>query len=76
MADPGKIADIDWLRIYDRWGGLVMEKKNGQPNEEDFGWDGTHEGNLMNPGVFIWQVHLTYADGFEKTIFGDVTLIR
>jgi gliding motility-associated-like protein len=76
MSDDDNISGIQWLRIYDRWGGLVMEKKEGQVNDPGFGWDGTNEGELLNPGVFIWQVHLTYADGVEKRLFGDVTLIR
>jgi gliding motility-associated-like protein len=76
MSDDDNVSSIQWLRIYDRWGGLVMEKKDGQANDPGFGWDGTNDGDLVNPGVFIWQVHLTYADGLEKTMFGDVTLLR
>ncbi len=76
MADVGVIADIQWLRIYDRWGGLVMEKINGQPNDPGFGWDGTYGGEMVSPGVYVWQAHLLFRDGMEKTMYGDVMLMR
>ena len=64
------------MRIYDRWGSLVTQEINFQPNDATYGWDGTLEGELMNPAVFVWQIHLTYADGVEETLFGNVTLLR
>ena len=76
MADAGKVSGIKWFRIYDRWGGAVMEKENGLPNDPAFGWDGTKGNQLLNPGVFIWQAQITYANGVEKILSGDVMLVR
>ena len=76
MSLANIISDIQWMRIYDRWGNLITEKENGESNDPSFGWDGTMDGALLNPSVFVWQVHLTYADGKERTLYGDVMLVR
>lgn len=76
MSNTNIVSTIQWLRIYDRWGGLVAEKLNGTPNDPGFGWDGTREGAPLGPGVYIWQVHFTYSDGIERSLIGDVTLVR
>ena len=75
-TDNDLITDIQWIRIYNRWGDLVMEKENGNPNDPTFGWDGTESGETLNPGVYTWQIHFTYDDGKEKILFGNVTLVK
>lgn len=61
--------------VYNRWGELVFET-----NHFDKGWDGTHDGEKLSSGVFIWTVK-GVAENYElekKFIVksGDVTLIR
>jgi len=61
------------LMIYDRWGEQVFMTMN--PDTEC--WDGTFNGELLNPDVYGY--HLTYecegVDG-ETTEVGNITLLR
>lgn len=60
--------------IFDRWGNLVFSSK-----EHPFSWDGTFNGELLNPGVYVYQFTLEYSNGIKvvtKNVTGDVTLVR
>ncbi len=62
--------------IYARWGDRVFFQEDFTPNDPFFGWDGTHLGQDMNSGVFVWAAEVEFIDG-EKVVFkGDVTLAR
>jgi gliding motility-associated-like protein len=64
------------LRIYDRWGELVFEKKNFGTNNEYEGWDGTYKGNEISPGVYVFYAEIELLDGTRRTITGDITLVK
>lgn len=70
------VINIPSFRIYDRWGHLVYERANIPPNDPDLGWDGRHNGLLMNPAVFVYFVELEFNDGWVESVKGDVTLLR
>jgi gliding motility-associated-like protein len=70
------ISLIKSLRVYDRWGGLVYERLNLLPNSNTEGWDGTRNGKLLSPGVYVFTAELLHDDGFEEIIKGDVTLLK
>ncbi len=76
FAPQGSVTKISYLRIFDRWGGLVLERHDFQPNDPDYGWDGTELGKPVSPGVFVWMVGIEYKDGSTEARIGDVTLIR
>lgn len=66
---------IEELMIFDRWGTMVYVA-----NEIDLasfhGWDGTFNGQQLNPAVFTYLGRLRSADGQEVIVKGDVTLVR
>lgn len=64
------------LKIYDRWGELLFEKKNFRTNEEHEGWDGTFKGKPLTPGVYVFFAELEFANGGRQEISGDFTLVR
>lgn len=70
------LPSITYFRIFDRWGGLVMENYDVTPNDPNQGWDGTENGKPVNPGVYVWAINLNYQDGSSETIKGNVTLLR
>jgi gliding motility-associated-like protein len=72
----GALSTITFLRIYDRWGGLVSEVFDILPNIQENGWDGTENGKSLMPGVFVWVAELKFTDGTSEISSGDVTLIR
>ncbi|MCW3119532.1 MAG: Gliding motility-associated C-terminal protein [Chitinophagaceae bacterium] len=65
------ITQIDYFRIYNRWGELVFSTTT---NEQ--GWDGKINGVLQGSNTYVWIVHAIDYTG--KTFFskGTVTLIR
>lgn len=74
---PG-VVGINYLRVFDRFGGLMFERNNMPPNENgsDQGWDGSFKGNVCNPGVFTYVAEVKFIDGRTQLYFGSVTLIR
>ncbi|MBN8685983.1 MAG: gliding motility-associated C-terminal domain-containing protein [Chitinophagales bacterium] len=65
-------ADNYDFRVYNRWGQLVFQSRNWQEK-----WDGRINGELQNPGVFVWMLSYTHRDT-KKEVFrkGTVTIIR
>jgi gliding motility-associated-like protein len=64
------------IQIYDRWGELVFEGKNLSLNDEALGWDGRHNGQLLNPGVFVYVAEIEFIDNSILEFEGDFTLLR
>ncbi len=67
---------IEEFRIFDRWGELVFEGIDFQPNQQDVGWDGKLRGKEMQPAVFVYFARVRFIDGKELIIEGDITLTR
>lgn len=57
--------------VWDRWGELVFES-----NSPDSGWDGTHRGERMPSGIYVYVLNAVMNDGEKVKITGDVTLVR
>jgi gliding motility-associated-like protein len=70
------VASVDLFTIYDRWGNILYQASLFLPNDPSFAWDGTSRGQLMNPGVYVYKFNVTYVDGKEEVLTGNVTLIR
>ena len=70
------IESIAYLRVYNRWGGLVYEGKNLDINDDSQGWDGTRNGEVLPPGVYTYSASVLFVDQVTRIIKGDVTLLR
>lgn len=68
-------TQINLLRVYDRWGSLVYEKKDFPLNEPNFGWNGTNNGEKVQ-GVFAWYALVGFIDGEELPYEGSITVLR
>lgn len=69
------VAGIDYLRIYDRWGGQVYEDLDFLPNDYSRGWDGMAKGKNASPGVYVFYALVRYVDGTTELVKGDVTVM-
>lgn len=69
-------VEVNLLRIYDRWGNMVYEGENLPLNDPSVGWDGTFNGQTVNPGVFAWYAEITFIDDVTAEFTGDVTIVR
>jgi gliding motility-associated-like protein len=64
-------TDVYWA-IFDRSGGLIFEAFS----EED-SWDGTFQGRLMNPNVFVVVLQFKdIATGIKEVQYSSLTLIH
>ncbi len=75
----GKTNNVNAIitfRIFDRWGEVVYEYNNFQPNDLTIGWDGTYRGKEMNSGTFVWYLEAEFIDGSKETFKGQTNLLR
>ncbi len=68
-------TSITSIRIFDRWGELVYERKDFMANDP-IGWDGTFRGREADAGVYIWTVEAVLPDGETAFFDGETSLIR
>ncbi|EJF54082.1 hypothetical protein SapgrDRAFT_2422 [Saprospira grandis DSM 2844] len=71
-----KVEQVLVFRVYDRWGELVYEGLDLDPNDPQQGWDGSFKGKPMNSGVYAWYAEVLYIDGETEVIHGAVNLLR
>lgn len=64
------IKTID-LKIFNRWGELIY-----QSNNQFDGWDGTYKGELQPPGVYVYNVFVTYLNDKREQKVGSITILR
>lgn len=62
--------------IFDRWGNMLFEDQDFDVNDTDRGWDGTHQGQPVNAGVYVYRILIRYDDDSEEVLAGETTLIR
>jgi len=71
-----KVQQINFVRIFDRWGTLVYERNNFPTFDELKGWDGSYNGKLLNAGVFVFCIEVEFINADVRMYSGDVTLVR
>ncbi|MCB9285731.1 MAG: gliding motility-associated C-terminal domain-containing protein [Lewinellaceae bacterium] len=69
-------VEIKSFYIFNRWGEPMFELFNFPPNDPTYGWDGTHRGELMNGGVYVYMAEIEFVDGVVELFKGDVLLMR
>lgn len=72
---PG-ITLISTFRVYNRWGVLVFERDNLNPNDKTNAWDGSYNGQPPGTEVFVWIVDAICQDGSTINKKGSVTIVR
>ncbi len=70
------IQSIEYIRVYDNWGGLLHESNNPIPGDDTLGWNGTVNGQNASMAVYIVDALVTLVNGTQVRYVGDVTLIR
>ncbi len=70
------VVEIKQFSIFSRWGELIFNLNNIQPNDRNFAWNGEFNGQRLNPGVFIYLIEIEFVDGRTIIYKGDVTLMK
>ncbi len=64
------------LAIYDRWGNVIFSQQDMDPNDDQNGWDGRYNQQLVDAGIYVWLAEITFLDGLVDVFSGDITLIK
>jgi gliding motility-associated-like protein len=72
----GKGIFVKTFRIFSRWGELVFEKTNFDPNDLKYGWDGKVRGVPATPDVFVYTADVICDNGIIYTYKGNTTLLK
>ena len=70
------LVNIDYIKIYDNWGGLLFDEVNLTPGDASKGWRGLVDGQNAEMGVYIVEAMVSLVDGSQVVYVGDLTLIR
>jgi len=72
----GKGIFVKTFRIFNRWGELVFEKTNFDPNDPKYGWDGKVRGVPATPDVFVYTAEVICDNGVMYTYKGNTTVLK
>jgi gliding motility-associated-like protein len=70
------INRIQSMRIFNRWGEMVFEKRNFVANEASEGWDGRVKGKPADQDVYVYIIEFICDNAAIVPIRGNVALIR
>ena len=70
------LSQVNFFRVYDRWGELIYNAPAFVDPTSFVGWDGTFNGEAALPGVYTYVLSVTYLDETDQLISGDLTLLR
>ena len=74
---PGKaVRCITNFAVFDRWGNQVYEENPEMPCNQLEGWDGTFNGEPLDPAVFVYQLEVELLDGRTDMLYGELLLVR
>lgn len=63
------------LRIFNRWGEVVFEKRDLPVNNPASGWNGTYKGKKPQADVYVYQVEVICENGEVIKLEGNIALI-
>ena len=72
----GKGIHVNYFRIFNRWGELIFERKNFEPNDPQFGWDGNIRGIKASPDVFVYTAEVVCDNKVLHTLKGNTSLLK
>ncbi len=70
------IRQVLRMQVFDRWGGVVFDKKDFLPSQESDGWDGTCRGQPCNMDTYTYWLEVQFKNGATEKYGGDVFLMR
>ncbi|MGN6533369.1 MAG: PKD domain-containing protein [Ginsengibacter sp.] len=70
------VFKIQNLKVFNRWGEVVFEKSNFNPNDASAGWNGTFRGKPLPPDVFVYILQVVCDNNTSLTFKGNIALIK
>ncbi len=72
----GPEIEVIKFTVYSQWGNKIYEESNFKTNDINIGWDGTHNGNPVPAGSYVWTAEFLLSSGRKEFASGQTTLIR
>ncbi len=69
------LARVKLLRIFNRWGEVVFEKRDVPVNDPSAGWNGSFKGGKPIADVYVYQAEVFCENGQLITLNGNIALI-
>lgn len=66
---------VRMLRIFNRWGEVVFEKRDFPVNDAAMGWNGTFKGQKPMADVYVYQAEIFCDNGDIIRLDGNIALI-
>jgi len=66
---------VKTLRIFNRWGEVVFEKRDFPVNDANAGWNGTYKGKKPQADVYVYQAEVFCDNGDIIRLNGNIALI-
>ncbi|MBK8280017.1 MAG: gliding motility-associated C-terminal domain-containing protein [Saprospiraceae bacterium] len=70
------VTELEYLRIFDRFGALIFEVKNAPMGDPGYGWNGMYKGKLVPAGVYVFLAKVKFTNEFERIVSGDITVVN
>ncbi len=70
------IARVQSMRIFNRWGEVVFEKRNFAANSAADGWNGSYKGKAAQADAYVYFIEFVCENGSIIPFKGNVTLFR
>jgi gliding motility-associated-like protein len=70
------LYNIQTMRVFNRWGQMVFEKRDFPANSAASGWDGTFNGRPAPVDVYVYIVEVVCDNAQVVALSGNVTLVR
>lgn len=71
-----EVAEILNFDVFDRWGNHLYTLPESISAKADIGWDGKRSDQLMDPGVFVYNLKIRLINGDVYSYSGDFVLMR
>jgi gliding motility-associated-like protein len=70
------IFSIRNIKIFNRWGESVFEKRDFAPNDPSSGWTGMFKGQKAETGVYTYYIEIVCNSSQVIKYFGNINLIQ
>lgn len=70
------LARVQSMRVFNRWGQVVFERKNFMANDPSLGWDGKMRGQPLPSDAYVYVIEFVCDNATIVPFKGNVTLIR
>lgn len=70
------LASIQSMKIFNRWGQLLFDRRNFSANDPAMGWNGKVGGKSVPPDVYVYIIEFVCENSQIIPMTGNITLIR